>query len=348
MERETEKVKSKICPEDVNEKFHASDPISVSGNDIQKLSNSCSNKTLPWVPLFRISNILMKVLKFVIVVRAPVCVFVECGCFFEFIEYLITEAVWQCWLTSIWQMFQAFITGSLPFSVEIVTVTRDIQTSGYITGAQFSSGEVSKDCVQKVKILQTGREGVPSLWLRLISITLGSRNLIHRGVSGGGKTKANIWRRQTGIFLILILSDFTKTVWDYSARLWSLEDHKVYLLKDKKPIWGAKFVLKINFGFYAPAFSLKLARRRLFCWPSSDLCRLICWIILLLCSPSSDLLRLKFALPFFSKFCIFCTFFPWDFSSIFNSIPVVEWGELPMFVSSLFRTSAVLKSLFYC
>ena len=47
MERETEKLKSKICPEDVNEKFHASDPISVSGNDIQKLSNSCSNKTLP-------------------------------------------------------------------------------------------------------------------------------------------------------------------------------------------------------------------------------------------------------------------------------------------------------------
>ena len=277
----------------------------------------------------------MKVLKFVIVIRAPVCVFVECGCFLEFIEYLITEAVWQCWLrglTSIWQM--AFITKCLPFSVEIVT--RDIQGSGDITGSQFSSGKVSKDCVQEVKILETRRERVPGLRLRLVIVWILPWNLIHR-ISSGGE-----------IFLVRLLSDFAKTVGDYSGGLWSLEDHKVYLLKDKKPIWGAKFVLKINFGFYAPAFSLKLARRRLFCWPSSDRCRLICWIILLLCSPNSDLLRLKFALPFFSKFCIFCTFFPWDFSSIFNSIPVLEWGELPMFVSSLFRTSAVLKSLFYC
>ena len=288
----------------------------------------------------------MKVLKFVIVVRAPVCVFVsECGCFFEFIEYLITEAVWQCWLsglTSIWQMFQAFITGSLPFCGEIVT-RRDIQASGYITGSQFSSGKFSKDCVQEVKILKTRREGVPSWWLRLIIITFGSGNLIHR-ISGGGETEANIWRRQMGIFLILVLSDFTKTVGDYSARLWSLEDHKVYLLKDKKPIWGVKFVLKINFGFYPLAFSLKLARSRLFCWPSSDLCRDICSIILLFCSPSSDLLRLKFALPFFSKFCIFCTFFPWDFSSIFNSMPAPV-VELALFVR-LFCTPEVLKSLF--
>ena len=150
-----------------------------------------------------------------------------------------------------------------------------------------------------------------------------------------------------GIFFILILSDFAKTVGDYSCRLWSLEDHKVYLLKDNKPIWVC--CLKINFGFYHPAFSLKLASRRLFCCPSSDLCRDICSIIFLFCSPSSDLLRLKFALPFFSKFCIFCTFFPWDFSSIFNSIPApaVLCGELALFVK-LFRTPAVLKSLFYC